>query len=326
MRILAITNMYPSAEHPSSGLFIQQQIKGLRNIGVDVDLLIVDRLKKGKQAYWGLGPQIRGKIKEVNPRLVHCMYGGVMADIVTRTISDTPVVVTFHGSDLLGENLSGLLRKWYSRYGVWCSKRAAQRSSGIVVVSSVLQEILPVNVDRSKIRTIPCGIDVELFKPMNRDVCRQQLGWDPDVFHILFQNSSDPVKQPALAYASVQALEQLGVKAQLHELRNIPYREVPIWLNASGVLLLTSLHEGSPTIVKESLACNVPIVSVDVGDVAERIHGINECYLAESSPGDLAAKLALVHAGIGSHHGREKIKQLSLDHVAQRLVQFYAEL
>jgi teichuronic acid biosynthesis glycosyltransferase TuaC len=51
------------------------------------------------------------------------------------------------------------------------------------------------------------------------------------------------------------------VKAELHHLRGIEYEQVPIWLNASDVLLVTSHHEGSPTIVKEALACNLPIVS-----------------------------------------------------------------
>ena len=65
----------------------------------------------------------------------------------------------------------------------------------------------------------------------------------------------------------MEALARRGVRAEIHYLRGQPNSDVPIWINASDVLLMTSLHEGSPTIVKEALACNLPVVSVDVGDV-----------------------------------------------------------
>ncbi len=326
MRVLAVTNIYPNSQYPSAGIFIQQQIKGLTNIGVEVDVLVLDRLQKGMRAYWGLGAKVRRRMEDFKPDVVHCMYGGIMAQSVARAVSDKPVVITFHGSDLLGENLSGLLRKLISMYGVWASKRAAQQASGVVLVSSALKEYITSQVDPSKIRIIPCGIDLEIFKPLKRDMCCEQLGWDPDVFHILFYYSSDPVKRPALAYASVKALEKRGVRAQLHELRNVPYHEVPLWLNGSGALLLTSLHEGSPTIVKEALSCDVPVVSVDVGDVAERIKGIEGCYLARALPDDLADKLSAVSSGSGKVNGRGSVQSLSLENIAVQLKQFYQEI
>jgi glycosyltransferase involved in cell wall biosynthesis len=99
-----------------------------------------------------------------------------------------------------------------------------------------------------------------------------------------------------------------------------------VWLNASNVLLLTSLTEGSPNIVKEALACDLPVVSVDVGDVSERIRETEGCYLALSEPGDLAAKLHMVHSGPGRVIGRVKMQELSLEQVALRLRDFYSEL
>jgi teichuronic acid biosynthesis glycosyltransferase TuaC len=106
----------------------------------------------------------------------------------------------------------------------------------------------------------------------------------------------------------------------------VPHEEVPVWLNASDVVLLTSLHEGSPNIVKEALACNIPVVSVDVGDVRERIQGIEGCYLVDPEPGDLAAKLQMVHAGSRRVVSRIKIQELSLERVALQLKKFYSEV
>jgi teichuronic acid biosynthesis glycosyltransferase TuaC len=106
----------------------------------------------------------------------------------------------------------------------------------------------------------------------------------------------------------------------------VPHEEVPIWLNASNVVLLTSLHEGSPNVVKEALACNIPVVSVDVGDVRERIQGIEGCYLAAPEPGDLAAKLQMVHAGSCRVVSWITMQELSLKRIALQLKEFYSEV
>jgi teichuronic acid biosynthesis glycosyltransferase TuaC len=327
MRILAVTNMYPTRHTPASGVFIEQLIKGLKQIGLEVDLIFVDRTQRGMSVYLGLRRHLRAKIAHFRPDVVHVMYGGVMADQVTQAVYNSPTVVTFHGSDLLGEHLSGSIRKLLASYGVWASWRAARRANGIVVVSKILQDTLPKDVDRSKTRIIPCGIDLERFKPLNRDVCRNSLGWSSEHFHVLFPtNAGDPVKRPGLARAAVEAVNRLGIHAEMHQLQGVPNHQVPVWLNASDVVLLTSLHEGSPTIIKEALACNVPVVSVDVGDVCERIQGIAGCYLALPDPDDLADKLLLIHTGPHRVEGRSNIQAFSLERIALRLKEFYGEV
>src|ERR1051326_4408392 len=135
MRVLAVTNLYPSLASPASGAFIEQQINGLVAIGLDVQVLFIDRRREGPFAYYRLSPRLRGAIADLSPDLVHIMYGGVMADQSTRQAGLPPTVVTFHGSDLLGENLSGLARKLISHYGVYCSRRAARRARGVVIVA-----------------------------------------------------------------------------------------------------------------------------------------------------------------------------------------------
>jgi teichuronic acid biosynthesis glycosyltransferase TuaC len=327
MRILAVTNMYPTSSAPHSGIFVKQQIEALKRVGLDVDLMVVERLEKGMTCYLGLRRRVQSRIRDWQPDIVHAMYGGVMADMVTRSVTDRPTVVTFHGSDLLGEHLSGQLRRLIAGYGVWASRQAARRASGVVAVSKVLRDTLPDAVDKTKIRIIPCGIDLEQFKPLDQCICRERLGWRDDRFNILFPaNGGDPLKRLNLARAAAEALKQCGTAVELHQLRGVPHDEVPIWLNGSDVLLLTSLHEGSPTVVKEALACNRAVVSVDVGDVRERIEGIQGCYLASPAPNDLAAKLHLVHVGQRRVAGRIKMQELSLEHIAGRLTLLYEDV
>jgi teichuronic acid biosynthesis glycosyltransferase TuaC len=318
--------MYPEPHAPSSGTFVEQQIKGLREIGLNVDVLYLNRRQKGMSVYFDLPKRLRTEIKKFQPDVVHAMYGGVMADRVTRTVNDRPTVVTFHGSDLLGEHLSGTVRKLIAGYGVRASWNAARRAQRVVTVSRTLRDVLPNDIRQSKVNIIPNGIDLTRFKPLDRDRCLERLKWDADTFHILFPaNSGDPVKRPELAEAAVRSLQQRGILAEMHYLRGVQNEEVPVWLNASNVLLLTSLHEGSPTIVKEALACDLPVVSVDVGDVSERISDIEGCYIALPNQNDLAAKLFLVHAGKGKVNGRDTVKEFSLECIACQLRSVYAE-
>jgi glycosyltransferase involved in cell wall biosynthesis len=326
MRVLAITNFYPTRHNPACGTFIEQQIESLRALGLRVELLFFDRVQKGVSVYLDLTGELRARLATFDADLVHVMYGGVMAAQAIRSVHDRPTVVSFCGSDLLGENASGLFRKVSSRLGVTASLYAARRASGVIVKSKNLLSALPVEV-KGKARVIPNGVNLDRFTALDRHACRRQLGWPPDRFHVLFpENVGDPVKRPQLARAAIELLNRRGMRTEFHALRGIPHDQVPVWLNASDVLLLTSLHEGSPNVIKEALACHLPVVSVDVGDVRERIEKIEGCYLAQAIPCDLAEKLALVLHGPRRLADCAGIEELALERVAMRLAAFYQEL
>jgi glycosyltransferase involved in cell wall biosynthesis len=327
MRILAVTNAYPTVEAPALGAYVEQQIKGLQGIGLDVQIMFVNRVKNGMRAYAGLNRRLSDSITKFHPNIVHVMYGGVMADAVIRAVRDRPTVVSFCGSDLLGENFSGPIRKFISRYGMRASHRAARRASGIVVKSKNLYDALPRDVDSSNVRIIPNGVDLDLFKPRDGSDCRNKLGWRQNQFHILFPtNSGDPCKRFCLADAAVNILKHRGASIEIHQLCGVAHDEVPTWLNASDVLLLTSLQEGSPNVIKEALACNIPVVSVDVGDVRERIESIDGCHIALAEPLDIADKLHKVFTDRRRVAGRVKMEELSLIGIALRLKDFYEEV
>jgi glycosyltransferase involved in cell wall biosynthesis len=294
---------------------------------LEVHVLFIDRRGLGAFEYYRMGNRIATAVTEFDPDVIHVMYGGVMAEQIVRRHHGRPVVVTFHGSDLLGENLSGWVRKIISRYGVYCSRRAAKAADGVIVVAQHLAKALGKVVMPEKVRVIPCGIDLERFKPMDSLSCKQQLGWDFRSFHVLLaSNNGDPVKRAWLAKAAVERMSRGDRLVQLHYMTGISNSEVPLWLNASDAMILTSLHEGSPTIVKEALACGLPVVSVDVGDVAERIEGIEECYLAEAEPKALAARLSLVRQNGTRLNCRTRLEELSILHVARQLKQCYEEI
>jgi teichuronic acid biosynthesis glycosyltransferase TuaC len=210
---------------------------------------------------------------------------------------------------------------------VWCSRRAAKAADGIVVVARHLLRALPRTAFGARVSVLPCGIDLDRFRPLDPEWCRRQLRWSNSSFHVVFASSNgDPVKRPWLAKAAVEEMLTRGIPAELHYMTGVPNSAVPVWLSASDSLLLTSLHEGSPTVVKEALACGLPVVSVDVGDVAERIESIEGCYLAQPDAADLANKLSLVHQRRTRLECRSRLEGIGVQNIARRLKALYEHI
>jgi teichuronic acid biosynthesis glycosyltransferase TuaC len=326
MRVLAITNMWPSPARPATGALVAQQVDGLRRMGVDIEVLHIDRGLHGMRAYASVRGQCREAARAHRAEVVHVMYGGILAALVTYAISDMPVIVSFCGSDLLGEPLSRPARRLLAWAGVQASRRAAVRAARIIVKSRNLCEALPARVERHRVRVIPNGVDLNRFQPLDRADCRTRLGWRADMFHILFPKTNGAsVKRPALARDALDRLRRLGVSADLHDLAGVPHADVPVWMNASDALLLTSAHEGSPNVVKEALACDLPVVSVDVGDVRERIGTVQGCHVAEADPVALAGKLYHVVQGPRRVDGRSHMRALALDRISEQMAATYQE-
>ena len=327
MRVLVVTNMYPTDARPANGTFVADQVTSLRAVGVEAEVLFVDRARQGRRVYRQLAQRASRLVETSKPHLVHVMYGGVMADVVTRAVADPPVLVSFCGDDLQGNTGNGPLAALSGRYGMAASARAARRAAGIIVKSHNLFEALAKSVDVSRVWIVPNGVDFSLFRPRDRTECQEALGWSTQRAHVLFPAPpARAEKRFPLAKAAVRLLEQSGLDVELHTLDAVPHDQVPVWLNAAHAMVLTSVREGSPNVVKEALACNVPIVSVDAGDVRERLARIEGCFIADPTPLDLSAKLARVLARDDRINGRERIADLSLERVAAKLREIYGVL
>ena len=246
-----------------------------------------------------------------------------MADLLTSAVRDRPVIVQYWGSDLLGSHTERGLRRLSVQAGVLASRRAAGRAAAVIVVSEGLRAALPLRAAAGNVWVVPGGIDLERFRPLDQHDCQLNIGWDEGRKHVLFPSSSQrPEKRYALAQAAVERLRG-EFQADLHELDGVPHSDVATWMNASDVVLLTSTHEGSPNAVKEALACNVPVVAVDVGDVRERLVGVDGSFLAEPTVADLTAKLRLVLLSGQRTNSRPTLADFSLKRIAERLREIY---
>jgi glycosyltransferase involved in cell wall biosynthesis len=276
VRILFVTNMYPSPERPGYGAFIKQQAEQLCKFGHTVDVINILGFRS-KLHYLKGTLEVLRKTSRRSYDVVHAHYGFSVFPAWFRLY--TPLVITLHGSDVLGRSLESL-----------CSRGISRFADAVIVVSEEMRRRIPGIV-------IPCGVDLNVFKPYDRNAARTRLGWPPDKALILFP--FDParlLKRYELAKAAVEQVVQEGVNAALVTVFRAENHEMPWYYSAADAMLLCSDREGSPTSVKEALACNLPVVATDVGDVREIMRGVAGTRICTQEVSDIAHSLREVLA------------------------------
>lgn len=305
MKILVVTHMYPSRQHPEHGIFVEQQVASLRREGVDVDVLHVDT-KKSKWLYlWSFVP-LQKQVLTHRYDLVHGHY--VFAGIVARSQFRFPVVVTHHGDEAF--------YSWQAPLCRWISRLVDKT---IVVTEPIKQAI---GLESSVV--IPCGVDFDAFKPMDKAWARQQLGLPPEKRLVLFVGRyTEHRKRFDIVEDAVAQLKQKGLDVELVVAYKEPYQKIPIYMNACDAFVLPSDREGSPQVVKEAMACNLPVVSVDVGDVPDVLAGVRNCYVSPRDGASIAERLALILQRCERSDGREKTRRFELGSIAKRIIAVY---
>jgi len=286
--------------------FIVEQSEALKRAGCEIDFLGLQG--KGLLGYLKNLPLLKRRIDDFKPDVIHAHYGlsGLLANLQRRV----PVVVTYHGSDINDRKVLPF------------SKMAMRLSAWNVFVS---KKTLAIARPTKSYSLLPCGIDLMDLQLTQRLEARQRLHLDKGKKYVLFAGAFDNfVKNAPLAKDAVAFLEDDNI--ELLELKGYTREEVTLLMCAADVFLMTSFNEGSPQVIKEALACGCPIVSVDVGDVGERIEGVDGCYLAKTHDAtELAALLKEALLFDGKTKGRDKIIADGLDNtqVATQLMDIY---
>ncbi len=312
-----VLSVIPGEDGGSSMIFAKRQSSCLAALGLHVtDFYLTARTEP--ISVWREVNRLRRTLREVRPDLVHAHYGTVTA-LVCVIASSVPVVVTYRGSDL---NPSPAVAAWRTLLGRLLSQLAALRACGIICVSDQLKSRLWWRRDRAVV--IPSGVDLDHFSPRPRAEARQRLGWD-DRPVVMFNCGLDPwVKRIEMAEASVELARREFPSLRFEVMRgDVDPARVPLLFNAADCLLVTSRFEGSPNVVKEALACNLPVVAVDVGDIRIRIEGVDGCFVVQPEPAALAQALMGVLRKGQRIAGRERVRELGQDHVAQRVRAVY---
>ena len=314
--------MYPTPEDPAYGVFVASQMESVAQAGASVHLVFVNG-RRGKWQYARAVREVRRLARASTYDVVHAHYGltGFVA-----AVHGVPLVVSFCGDDLLGtpDGRGGITMK--SRLGIGLSRFAARRSDAIICKSEQLRQALPVSA-RARAQVIGNGVDTARFQPGDRAAARQRLGLDPGERLVLFPHSrrQAAVKRFDLAQAAVEQLPNWGVRARLWVVNEVAPEAMPDYYRAADCLLVTSDHEGSPNTVKEALCCELPVVSVDVGDVRRWLALAPGCRVVERDPAAIASGLAEVLGGPGRVAGGRVRDEIGLAAVAQRVLAVYRD-
>jgi len=311
MRILTVTNMYPTENIPQFGIFVREQVDSIRALGHEVDVLFVNG-REGRLRHKGyvLGfPRLWKLLARRSYDVIHAHY--VFSGIVARAQRSAPLVVTHHGIELVDPwqgPICRLTRSWADRT--------------IVVAPWMVPALGLDDVD-----VIPCGVDFSVFQPIDRLEARRRLGLDPDRRYILFAgNTWDKVKRYDLIQAAAARVTGEAHDVELIAVSGQPHERVPLYMYAADVLVLASIGEGSAQVVKEAMACNLPIVSTDAGDTWEVIRGTEGCFETTDDPDDIARHLTLAISPPRRTDGRSRVDRFSIQSVARQVEGVYEKV
>jgi len=249
LRVLVVTNLYPTTERPFMSTFVKEQVESMRESYPDLTIDV--RVIEGERPRWAYLREILrlpAIVKKGKYDIVHAHFG---LTLVSTLLARVPVVVTFHGSDLLVNPTKQV------------SRLLAPMASKVIVVSQKLRDSVGYG------EVIPCGIPVKNF---TLPLCHENKPGPriPGELKVLFpSNPTNKIKDYGLFQAVCKELERRGYKVEEVHLANINRAKVQEVYWNCDLMLLTSLSEGSPTVIKEALAAKLPFVSVDVGDVKE---------------------------------------------------------
>jgi teichuronic acid biosynthesis glycosyltransferase TuaC len=314
---LMITGVYPTEQVPYLGTFIKSQVDSLIAAGLEVEII---HPKPGPVLlrYASAAVQVFFKTLTGHFDIVHGHF--VQWCLIARMQWTTPVIASFLGDDLLGTvTVNGSYSKKRALL-VHVSRWLCQHVDAVIVKSEGMKKAAV----GDSIFVIPNGVDFELFHPIPRAEARAALGWDQDSYYVLFGNNPKiPVKNFSLAQAAVERLRARGVPAELVVARGLSQTTLVQYINASNALILSSIAEGSPNIVKEAMACNVPVVSTDVGDVSRVIGNTRGCSICPHDPEALAAALEQALQHTEPTTGRTDIMHLERTVVAKQVIAVY---
>ena len=277
----------------------------LIEMGYDVDYYQITG--KGFWGYFGNIPKIRRAIKKGKYDIIHAHYS--YSAIATSLAGTHRMVVSLMGSDILSSPLMLMIIRLFCRF----------RWKSIIVKT----DAMAARIRSRKVMVLPNGVNTKLFRPSDKGEARKELGL-PDRKIVLF--AADPSRTEKNYKLASDAFNKLGREDTiLLPVYDAPHHLMPFYMNASDVLLITSLYEGSVNTVKEALACNLKVVGTDVGDVWINITGLDGCFITSPDADEIAGKINEALESKTLTRGAERIIEMGLDSatINQRLAALY---
>ena len=254
--------MLPDAVRPDRGRFVRDQVAALRALdGLELELYVFDPgacalARAALELPRRYGARVPGRRPARRFDVVHAHFG--LTAWPALAIPARVRALTVHGSDV---------RHPRTRFA---TAAVLPLVDLLAAASAALARELPGRAARARALVLPCGVDVDRFKPIPRRRARTELGLDPQTAYVLL--AADPARAEkrhdlalALAHASGVRLLTLG---------GVDPARVPLWINAANAVLVPSDREGFGLAVLEALACDVPVLATPVGVHAEALEHV----------------------------------------------------
>jgi Glycosyltransferase len=312
MRILYVTNMFPDKKLPYYGIFVKEQIEAIKKYySIDYDIYYID----GRQHKWNYIKsifEIHNILSEKQYDLIHvhyCLAGLFLLINIKRKI---PVVVTLHGGDIL---------KTQKKYiQIFFSKKILKKADFAITMNNKMDAEVRKYIEKTEI--IPCSINTDFFTPpINRKINNPPI--------VVFPSKKNRVEKNFSLFKNVVNLYELkySTELQIIELDKMSRQQVVELFQMADVMLMTSYSEGSPQVVKEAMACNLPVVSTNVGDVSYLLENVKRSYVVDTFKVDPLSEALLLSLYTDSSgiDGRDKLIKLGLNDeaIAKRIYNIY---
>jgi glycosyltransferase involved in cell wall biosynthesis len=318
-RVLVVTNLWPTDGDPGYGSFVQAQMESLRPLGVEFEVLFING-RESLRTYWRGVTRMRRMLHRQPFDLIHAHFG--LAGWVARCQLGVPLVVSFMGDDVFGRFKRNGRKSLISPFFKLSSYLLSRAAAAVIVKTKLMKSALGLG----SAHVIPNGVDLELFRPLQRGEARRALGLEASRKFVLFP--FDPAienKRYDLVEAAVNRAKVEIPEVEILTVSGASRARMPLYMNAADVLVLVSHSEGSPNAVKEAMAVNLPVICADVGDAADLIGPTDGCYLVPRDAEAIASKIVDACRQGTQTRGRERIARLSMEHVAKQIVDVYAE-
>lgn len=316
MKVLLVTNMYPHKEGPYYGIFVKEQIEAICRWHPDVEFAVeFVNGTRNKLGYVKSIPKIIQRVKNEKFDLIHVHYGFSGLFLLFMRRIKIPVLVTLHGGDILIDQGKTIQ--------VFFTKLILKRADAVIILNDRMRKV--VEPLTRLVYSIPCAVDAQLFHPL------EKIGSSEEKKLVFPSDRNRWVKDYPLFERVVKILaEKYGLRCVTYEVKNMSREQVAALYQSADLMLMTSISEGSPQVVKEAMACNLPVVSTNVGDVAYLLEGVKgSAVVAKRNPEELAGQCYASLTGcIVGQDGREKLFQLGLDekNTSYRIYRLYQNL
>lgn len=356
-KIVVFSNMYPSPQHPTFGLFVKNQVSLLQSAEIDVDVVAIQDTEKGqmqtlkKYGSWFLRSFLYMMKNRKKLSLTHAHYAfptGVIS-MVGKKLFGIPYVVTVHGGDIdkmaaKNERIAAITRKILR-----------QAESVIVVGDKLRQDVTNrFGVPESNVHVMSMGVDTSIFNYVTKVEAKEKLDLPIEEKMLLFVGNVIREKGLLELVEAFDALKMsvsdsslyvIGSQKDAHfveELRSfirekdvedihfiepLGQADLSLWMSAADALALPSYHEGFGLVALEAMSAGTKVVGTDVGGLSYLLKGGAGILVEPKNPASLAEGLWKVLDGnsdeIDETVVQAKIAEHSFDTILGNLLSIY---